>query len=194
VYQYLEGDVAGLSPTRLVLDVGGVGYDLCVPLDSEFPASGRVRAWTHLVVREDSHQLFGFADRETRDLFRLLLSVRGVGPQMALGILSGLPRGPLLEAIVGGDAARLTRVKGVGRKTAEQILLDLSDKAAGLRDQLGAVPAPAARAETTNVEDAIAALISVGYREKEARREVERAAESVDAADLDLLVRTALQG
>ncbi|MAF64733.1 MAG: Holliday junction branch migration protein RuvA [Planctomycetes bacterium] len=194
MYQYLEGDVAGLTPTRLVLDVGGVGYDLCVPLGSDFPASGRARAWTHLIVREDSHQLFGFADRETRDLFRLLLSVRGVGPQMALGILSGLSRGPLLEAIVGGDTAQLTRVKGVGRKTAEQILLDLSDKAAGLHAQLGAAPTPASDELKANLEDAVTALVSVGYKEKEARRQVERAAESVDAGDLELLVRTALRG
>lgn len=194
MYQYLEGDVAGLSPTRLILDVGGVGYDLSVPLGSDFPPSGRARAWTHLVVREDSHQLFGFAERETRDLFRLLLSVRGVGPQMALGILSGLPRGPLLEAIVGGDAAQLTRVKGVGRKTAEQILLDLSDKAAILRDQLGPTPAPGTGEQRGNLEDAVAALVSVGYKEKEARRQVERAAQSIDSTDLELLVRTALQG
>jgi len=194
VYEYLEGEVAGRSPTRLVLDVGGVGHDLAVPLGSDFPDSGRVRAWTHLVVREDAHLLYGFRERETRDLFRLLLSVRGIGPAMALGILSGLSRGPLLEAIVGGDAACLTRVKGVGRKTAEQILLDLGDKAAALRDQLGGGAARQAGSERANLEDAVAALLSLGYGERDARKLVERAAQAVDPSDLEALVRAALRG
>jgi len=197
VYEYMEGEVAGRSPTRLVLDVGGVGYDLAVPLGSDFPSAGRVRVWTHLAVREDAQLLYGFRERETRDLFRLLLSVRGVGPAMALGILSGLPREPLLEAIVGGDAASLTRVKGVGRKTAEQILLDLGDKAAALREQLGAGAPGGARAvpaERANLEDAVAALLSIGYGEKEARKLVERAALAVDPSDLEALVRAALRG
>jgi holliday junction DNA helicase RuvA len=190
VYEYLDGDVAGRSASRIVLDVGGVGYDICVPLGTQFP-EGRARVWTHLVVREDAHVLCGFRDRETRDLFRLLLSVRGVGPVMALGILSGLPREPLLDAVANGDAATLTKIRGVGKKTAEQILLDMRDKAARLRAELAAGTTPAARKDDT-LEDAVQALISIGYSEKEAKKSVERAAQRVDKRDLELLVRTAL--
>lgn len=201
MYDYLEGEVGARSATRLVVDVGGVGYDVLVPLGLKLPTSGRVRVWTHLTVREDAHLLYGFPDRATRELFRLLLSVRGVGPTMALGVVSGLGRAELVDAIVHGDLARLTRIRGVGKKTAEQILLDLRDRAVrlaeagGLEDGEVLTPAraPASRGET-NVQDAVAALVSVGYSKKEASAQVERAARSVDPNDLDALVRAALQG
>ena len=198
MYEYLDGQVAGRTPARLVLDVGGVGYEVSVPLGSRFP-EGRARVWTHLVVREDSHTLCGFQDRETRELFRLLIEVRGVGPTMALAILSGLPREPLVEAIVAGDLATLTRIKGVGKKTAEQILLDLREKARTLRAQIGGGAAGAGAGEVggvrdANLEDAVAALVSIGYSEKEARKSVEAAAKRVDRRDLEKLVRAALAG
>jgi Holliday junction DNA helicase RuvA len=168
-----------------------------VPLTASFPPSGKARVFTHLVVREDSHTLYGFPDRETRELFRVLLSVRGVGPVMGLAILSGLPRADLVEAIAGGDAKRLTRIKGVGQKTADQILLDLRDKADLLLADLGPhspdAPLPSKRTDP-NVEDAIAALVSIGYSEKQARAGVERAALAVDTKNLEALVRAALAG
>ncbi len=194
MFEYIEGQIVARTPARLVVDVGGVGYDLAVPLTATFPEKGRARVYTHLVVREDSHTLFGFPDRETRELFRTLLGVRGVGPVMALAILSGLPRADLIEAIATNDLKALVRVRGVGKKTAEQILLDLRDKAPTLRAELsGGKPAatlPAGR----NVEDAVGALISIGYSDKEARKSVERAAASVDTQDLEALVRAALSG
>jgi Holliday junction DNA helicase RuvA len=195
VFDYIEGEVAARAPARLVLDVGGVGYDLCVPLSSRFHSSGRTRAWTHFAVREDAHTLFGFDDRETRDLFRLLLTVRGVGPTMALAVLSGLPRDPLIEAVAAGDAATLTRIRGIGNKTAQQILLDLRDKAAELLARTGDSAHPARAPEggkDPNIEDAVAALVSIGYSEKDARLSVERAAGQVDKKDLERLVRAAL--
>jgi Holliday junction DNA helicase RuvA len=196
VYEYLEGEVAGATPTRLILDVGGVGYELAVPLGAEFPRSGRLRAYTHLVVRDDAHLLFGFPDRGTRFLFRQLLSVRGVGPTLALGILSGIARETLLDAIANEDPKTLMRVKGVGRKTAEQIILDLKDKAASMREQLAAGTAlpPTPSGAPDALEDATLALVSIGYSAKEARRQVERAATSVASDDLEELVRTALRG
>jgi Holliday junction DNA helicase RuvA len=195
VYEYLEGEIVARSAARLVLDVGGVGYDLHVPLATSFPASGRARVWTHLVVREDAHTLCGFPDRETRDLFRLLLSVRGVGPVMALGILSGLPREPLLDAVANGDATTLTKIRGVGKKTADQILLDMREKAREMRAELAnGAESPSRAASRTNatIEDAVQALVSIGYSEKEARKSVERASQRVDARNLELLVRAAL--
>lgn len=199
MFEYIEGVIAGRTAARLVVDVGGVGYDLAVPLLATFPHSGRVRVYTHLVVREDSHTLYGFPDRETRELFRVLLSVRGVGPVMALAILSGLPRAELLDAIASDDAKALVSIRGVGKKTAEQILLDLGDKATTLRAELSGssaplAPLPGSVRRDPNVEDAVAALVSIGYSDKEARKSVDRAATSVDTKNLEALVRAALSG
>lgn len=191
MYEYLEGRVQGRTPTSLVLDVGGVGYALLVPVGSTFDATATVRVYTHLIVRDDAHLLCGFADEATRDLFRLLLSVRGVGASMAIGILSGLPREPLLAAIREGDLERLTRVRGVGKKTAQQILLDLRDKALVLEAD-GGRTAPQEVAGDARHDDAVNALVSIGYTEKEARRNVERAAGDSPEADLEELVRAAL--
>ena len=200
MYEYLEGRVARQRPGRLVIDVGGVGYELAVPLRARFPAEGDpVLAYTHLIVREDLQALYGFAEESTRDLFRLLLRVRGVGPTMALGVLSGLDEAELCEAILAGDVKTLTGIKGVGKKTAEQILLDLKDRAEALlgpaRSGAGTgyeLPRPSGDAQ--NVEDAVAALVSVGYTPKDAQKQVERAARSVDVNDLEALVRCALRG
>lgn len=203
MYEYLEGEVAGRTPARLVLDVSGVGYDIAVPLSARFVERGRARVWTHFVVREDAHTLYGFPERSTRDLFRALLGVRGVGPAAALGILSGLSAEDLVTAIAQGDLKALTRVKGIGKKTGEQILLDLRDKAPRLASELGAKPgatnaAKSASNEDPHVEDAVAALVSIGYSDKEARKAVEVAVEhavlSKGARDLETLVRTALSG
>jgi len=199
VYDYLEGRLSERRATRVVLDVSGVGYDLAVPLGAEFAArDGVTRVWTHLVVREDAHLLFGFPDRKVREVFRLLLQVRGVGPTMALGVLSTLTGEELLLAISAQDTRPLVRVKGIGKKTAEQILLDLREKAPRL---LGAppgeagtgvlVPTPPAGARA--LEDAVRALVSIGYSDKDARRSVDKAATKVSPEDLERLVRAALQ-
>ncbi len=192
MYDFLDGEVAGRSAARVVLDVRGVGFEVLVPPGASFPSSGRLRLWTHLVVREDSHSLYGFRDEATRDMFRALLGVTGVGPKVALAVLSGLSSDELVAAVVAGDAKRLTKVKGVGQKTAEQILLDLRGKAAMLAGS-GSAQAPAARGPA-QLEDAVTALISIGYSEKDARKQVERASQAVDPVNLELLVRTALQG
>ncbi len=198
MYEYLEGKVAQRTATRVVLDVGGVGYDLFAPLGAPFGELGkRARAYVHLAVREDAHILYGFTSVDERDLFRLLLRVRGVGPTIALAVLSGLPRNELVQAVVQGDARPLTRIKGVGKKTADQMLLDLRDKAnelaGGVTDlPLTAAAAPAVDPAELNVADAIAALVSIGYSDKEAKKEVERAREQVDPRDLEALVRAAL--
>lgn len=192
MYEYLEGRPAERTAARLVLDVGGVGYALSIPLGAAFGDADPLRVFVHQVVRDDAHTLYGFPDVKTRDLFRTLLLVRGVGPAMALGILSSLPGQALIDAIVGDDRARLTAVKGVGKKTAEQILLDLRDKIAvfGLGDgPAAAVPAPTGSAA---VQDAIAALVSIGYKERDADKVVTKAAAEVGEDDVDRLIRTAL--
>jgi Holliday junction DNA helicase RuvA len=205
MYEFVEGRLASRGPTRVVVDVGGIGYEISVPLGSVFEPVGkpadknrdgseRVRVWTHLIVREDSQRLFGFSDARTREVFRLLLQVRGVGPGMAQAILSTLPGETLLEAVIAEDTVAFTRIKGVGKKTAEQILLDLRDRAPKLAQTDAGVVVPQAAGSSQVQADAVHALVSVGFSEKEAQKSVERASKTVDADDLELLVRTALQG
>lgn len=197
MYEYLEGTLASRGAGRVVIDVNGVGYDVSVPIGTSFQAEKRVRVWTHFVVRDDAHVLCGFPDRETRDVFRMLLSVTGVGPVMALTILSGIDRERLVVAIVEGDTGALTRIKGVGLKTANQILLDLKAKAQKLLAHSkagtveGGVATPATR--ETLVDDAVAALVSIGYSEKEAKKSVEKALDKLGGKrDLETVLRAAL--
>lgn len=193
MYEYLDGKIAARAGTRLVVEVHGVGYELSTPLGARYEAQARV--WTHLVVREDAHLLFGFPDREARELFRLLLTVRGVGPTSALAVMSGLGRDELLDAVVREDHATLMKVKGIGRKTAEQIVLDLREKAAKARGPAGAAPAGRLPAATQADDDAVAALLSIGYGEKEARKSVEKARARLGAAaGMEDLLRSALAG
>ena len=194
MYEFLEGRVSSKGAARLVLEVGGVGYSLAVPVGARWPEVGETaRAWTHLVVREDLLALYGFADEADRELFRLLLAVRGVGPGMALGVLSGMARDELCAAIAAEDVKSLQTVKGIGKRTAEQIVLDLREKVAALprAAAVGAV-VPAAPPQARLVEDAVAALLSIGYSEREARKQVTDAARRVGDADLEVLVRAAL--
>lgn len=197
MYEYLQGKIHRQTPTSLVLDVGGVGYFLTIPLGTRFDDQGLARAWTHLVVREDAHTLYGFASLEQRDLFRLLLSVRGVGPSAALMLLSGLSAKILIEAILTEDSAALTRIKGVGKKTADQILLDLRGRVtrmAGDGPFSDVQAAPTTNERDDLLADAISALVSIGYKEKEATKLVEKAAKNNEDLEVEDLVRTALQG
>jgi Holliday junction DNA helicase RuvA len=201
MYEFLEGKVAERTAARLVLDVGGVGYDLLAPLAASFPDTGqRARVHVHLVIRDDAHLLYGFPSAGDRDLFRLLLKARGVGPTIALAVLSGVRREELVRAVIENDPKPLQRVKGVGKKTADQMLLDLRDKAqelAGSAQELSRqhvlAPTPEDPAEA-NIADAMAALMSIGYTDKEARKLVDKARETVDPRDLEALVRAAIQG
>lgn len=199
MYEFIAGEVADRTGTAVILDAGGVGFELIAPLGAKFPAKGsRAKVFTHLSVREDQHTLYGFPRREDRDLFRILLRVRGVGPSMALGILSGLTPEELTRAVVGEDLKALTRIKGVGKKTGEQILLDLRDKTALLTSVSGevqvAATAPSQAPEaSSNMGDAVTALVSIGYSEKEATKSVEKAAKDVGEDDLEALVRAAMR-
>jgi len=192
VYDYLVGTIAERQGTRLVLEVGGVGYDLAVPLGANFEGSeGATRVWTHFAVREDSQQLYGFADRPTRDLFRLLLGVRGVGPSMALALLSDLGVDELVQAVLSEQVSALVKVKGVGKKTAQQLLLDLKDSPA-LRSARSSASPEGASAQPALVEDAVSALLSIGFTEREARRNIDAALRELKTEDLEALVRAAI--
>lgn len=200
MYDFISGTVADRTGTSVIIDASGVGFELLAPLGAPFPAVGSpAKVYSHLVVREDAQTLFGFPRREDRDLFRILLRVRGVGPSMALGVMSGLSPQDMVNAVAHEDLKAFTAIKGVGKKTAEQILLDLRDKLGALMAVTGGSASTQDTSPTenqpqpTNVLDAVTALVSIGYSEKEATKKVETAARDVGADNLEELVRAAMR-
>ncbi len=171
---YLRGRVIEKDAEALVLDVGGVGYLLAVSASTlkVIPAAGgeaQLHVHSH-AVQDGPLQLFGFADPEERRLFQTLLGVQGVGPKVALAILSGLPPSELVRAITGGDVARLTQIRGVGRKTAERLAVELRDKlgpVSATRTAAGGLPSPLVGAPAGRRGEVYGALVSLGYRPAE---------------------------
>ena len=167
----LTGRLVEKHPPNIVVDVHGVGYELDVPMSTFYhlPATGQeVTLLTHLVVREDAQLLFGFGSEAERQLFRQLLRISGIGARIALSLLSGLSVAEVQSAVAQQDSARLTRIPGIGKKTAERLLLELKDK-------LGPVAgAPAQAAAAPAGEDALNALVALGYSDKEARAALAR--------------------
>jgi Holliday junction DNA helicase RuvA len=160
----LTGILSEKNPPQVLVDCNGVGYEVDVPMSTFYnlPANGeRVSLLTHFVVREDAQILFGFGTASERATFRLLIKISGVGPRMALGILSGLSADELARAVSDQDAARLTKVPGIGKKTAERLLLELKGKlGADLGASVSAVP--------DSQSDILQALLALGYSDKEA--------------------------
>ncbi len=162
----LTGQLVAKQPPQIIIDVGGVGYEVDVPMSTFYalPATGeRVQLMAHYVVREDAHLLFGFATNDERAAFRQLIKVTGIGPKVALAVLSGLSVAELNQAIALQDVKRLTRVPGIGNKTAERLLLELKGKVVASAAGAGAAPAVASPAD-----DVVNALLALGYSEKEA--------------------------
>lgn len=190
----LAGTLAEKSPERLVVDVGGVGYLVHVSLQtfSDLPPAGAsVRVLIHTEVREDAIELFGFAEPRERALFHLLRKVKGLGPRTSLSVLSGMPVGALLGVIAAGDAARLQTIPGVGRRFAERIVVECREGAASLA--AGAAQAPPAQQPLPGgLEEAVSALVNLGYRRPEAERAVQRVARNGEP--LEEVIRAALQG
>jgi holliday junction DNA helicase RuvA len=176
----IHGKLVEKHPPQIVVDVGGVGYEVDVPMSTFYnlPATGaEVALYTHLAVREDAHQLFGFATEAERHAFRQLLKISGVGARTALSVLSGLSVSDLRDAVVNQDSGRLTKVPGIGKKTAERLLLEL-------RDKLDAVlAAPAAAKGDGKAGDVMNALLSLGYNDKEAAWAVRQLPEGLAVAD-----------
>ncbi|MEI6722792.1 MAG: Holliday junction branch migration protein RuvA [Betaproteobacteria bacterium] len=162
----LSGILAAKNPPQVMVDAGGVGYEIDVPMSTFYnlPATGeKVVLLTHLVVREDAHILFGFGTEDERAAFRKLIRISGVGARTALSVLSGLSVNDLAHAVATQDGARLTKVPGIGKKTAERLLLELKGK---LADAIPGATSGGAQASPT--ADVLNALISLGYSEKEA--------------------------
>ncbi len=160
----LSGKLIERHPPQVIVDVHGVGYEINVPMSTfyQLPATGNdVTLYTHLIVREDAHQLYGFASEHERHVFRQLLRISGVGARTALSVLSGMSVSDLYEAVSAQDSARLTKVPGIGKKTAERLLLELKDKL-----DLTVVARSAAGGGQTG--DIFNALLALGYNDKEA--------------------------
>lgn len=198
----LRGHVIDKRPPVLLLDVGGVGYELEAPLSTFFdlPAEGEVVLHTHLVVREDAQLLYAFTTRSERDLFRTLIKVNRVGPKLALTLLSGIEAAQFVKCVQDGDVTTLARLPGVGKKTAERLIVEMRDGIAAtfgdtLPPELGSGPVRQAQAKdpaAQAVEDAESALIGLGYKPTEAARAVNGAWE--EGIGTDDLIRRALKG
>ncbi len=185
---FLRGRLAAKHPPQVTVEVGGVGYEVDVPMSSFYnlPATGEpVTLHTHLVVREDAHVLYGFATLEERAAFRELIRISGVGARTALAVLSGLSVTELAQAVALQEAARLTRVPGIGKKTAERLLLELKGKLAEPIAGVGEARAAGAAADILN------ALVALGYSEKEALGAIKGLAPGVSVAEG---IRAALKG
>ena len=177
----LCGTLLEKNPPQILLDVQGVAYEVDVPMSTFYnlPGAGeRVTLYTHLVVREDAHLLFGFGSENERHAFRQLTKVNGIGARIALSVLSGLSVAELAQAITMQESGRLTKIPGIGKKTAERILLELKDKlGAQLTTAVGVNRTPPASSDILN------ALFSLGYNEKEALAAVRTLPEGVAVAD-----------
>lgn len=195
---FLDGVLVEALPTQVVLEVHGVGYQVLIPLSSfdRLPPVGqKVRLLTHLAVREDAHVLYGFATREERDLFRLLIGhVTGVGPKLALAVLSGMSVGLFQAAVVASDITALSRISGLGKKTAERIVVELKDKVGVAAEWEAASTRNAPGQEAAAVTDAVLALISLGYKQVDAHKAVKAVAtEQGGSPSSEDLIRGALK-
>lgn len=175
---YLEGTIHSLSPERVVINVGGVGYSVNIPLSTYYVLEGKKDAalQIHTQVREDVLALFGFSSGAEKAAFEKLITISGIGPKLAQSILSGIDVNELIDAIARGDAKRLNAIPGVGKKTADRIVLELRDKliAPGLE-----MPEPVS-ARTGVEDDVVSALVNLGYKANAAEKAVARARDEMD--------------
>lgn len=194
----LRGTLAEKQPPHLILDVNGVGYELEVPMTTLYrlPSSGEpVTLHTHLVVREDAHLLYGFFEKRERELFRELIRLNGVGPKLALALMSGLEVDELVRCVQAQDTSTLVKIPGVGKKTAERLLVELKDrfKAWETMPSISTLVVEPLNAKVSSAEsDALSALISLGFKPQEASRAV--AAIKEEGLSSEELIRRALKG
>ena len=187
----LRGRIASKAPPQLTVEVSGVGYEVEAPMSTFFhlPAVGaEVHLLTHLVVREDAHILYGFATEDERRLFRALIKVSGVGPKIALALLSGVSVADFNQSVQAQDISSLTRVPGIGRKTAERLIVEMRDRLVAPQLSSGA---PGEGAATSPANEAYDALIALGYRPAEATRLLKAAGPGTHSTEE--LIRRALQ-
>ena len=190
---HIRGQILSKSPNSVVIECNGVGYELAISVTT-FTGLGNegstaaLHAYTH--VREDALALFGFTELTEKRLFEKLLTISGIGPKLAITVLSGISADRLVSAIRGGDHATLTKMPGIGKKTAERVVLELKDK---LEDMAGSAASPAAAPLSATADDVLSALINLGYPRPSAQKAVETAAKDPDVAgDFEKLFRASM--
>jgi len=191
----LAGKIVSRKPPFLLIDVQGVGYEVEAPMSTFFAlqGDGPVVLITHMVVREDAQLLYGFASEAERDLFRSLIKVSGIGPRMALAILSGMTASQFRECVMHGDTAPLVKLPGIGRKTAERLLIEMRDRLGdGPVAEGASLPSGSATAPKSSVDEAISALVALGYKPPEASRMI-RGLPDAESLDTEQLIRQALK-
>lgn len=193
------GRIAGIliekTPPELLVDVNGIAYELSASMTTiyELPQIGeKVILYTHLQVKEDAHTLYGFIDKNERALFRILIKVNGIGPKMALAILSSMSADELMSNVQDSDVTALTRIPGVGKKTAERLIIELRDKLGqAAKKDLFSVPAVLKQVQSDPRQEAEAALIALGYKPQEAAKAIANV--PVDASSSEEVIKTALK-
>jgi holliday junction DNA helicase RuvA len=191
----VRGRIASKTPPQLMVDVGGLGYELEAPMSTFFHLPGvgeEVSLLTHLVVREDAHVLYAFGTESERRLFRSLIKVSGVGPKIALALLSGISVEAFSRCVVNEDITALTRVPGIGRKTAERLVIEMRDRLGDPTAPAGVAGAVPVQASASPESEAYGALIALGYRPAEATRLLKAAGPGTHSTEE--LIRRALQG
>jgi Holliday junction DNA helicase RuvA len=194
VIAHLRGRILEKRPNRLVIETGGVGYDVTVPLSTFYglgETGHEIALRVHTHVREDALSLYGFATRLEQDLFERLIGISGIGPKLAIAVLSGLEPPLLMRAIGQGDVARLTSIPGVGRKTAERIVLELKDRLPGV--PAGEAPEADGAAGPVLRDDVLSALINLGYHRPLAEKAVDAALRSLPGGDFEQTLKQALR-
>jgi holliday junction DNA helicase RuvA len=194
---HLSGTIVESSPTQVVIDVQGVGYELLIPSSSfsSLPQPGKsAQIFTHLAIRDDAHILYGFATSEERELFRLLINtVSGIGPRIGLNVLSGMSPRNFKIAVTEGNTKRLSQISGLGKKTAERIVVELKDKLGASVALEAAAANREANSPNQKAQDAIAALVALGYKPSDAAKRVESAVKMLGQdVELDRLVKASL--
>jgi Holliday junction DNA helicase RuvA len=192
----LSGRLAGKEPNRIIVDVGGVGYDVAVPLSTYYKlgeAGSDVTLRVHTHVREDTLALYGFSTALELQIFERLISVSGIGPKLALAVLSGIEVADLVRAVHAGDVGRLTAIPGIGKKTAERIGLELKDKLPkGIIGETGAGPEPGAPGSELR-QDLLSALLNLGYHRPLAEKAVEAALARAESPAFESVLKRALR-
>ncbi len=188
---HIQGRLVEKNPTDVVIDCNGVGYFINISLHtfSELPASENVKLFTHLLIREDAHTLFGFSSVTEREIFKLLISVSGVGASIARTMLSSLAPDQVLDAIATNDIATIQSIKGIGAKTAQRVVLDLKDKIL----KVYGLSSISAGTSNTNKNEALSALETLGFVRKQAERVVDATLKDHPQASVEMIIKQALK-
>lgn len=191
--EYIKGEIAELTPARMVLECGGIGYELNISLNTYSAYNGKTtgKIYVYEVIREDAHLLFGFAEKIERELFLLLISVSGVGPNTARMILSSLPPMELMQVIAAKNETALTSVKGIGQKTAQRILIDLKNKVKPGENTSANTSAMTANSAVS--EEAVAALVMLGFQKAASQKVVTTILKGSPMLAVEQVIKTALR-